>query len=119
MISLVFDESRTDVLPERPSYRDAGTHLRIDVLKKKILSGRGGSGGEDYSSTDGPTERPSYRDAGTHLRIYVLKKKFGAVEVEVVEMITVVQMEVNQDGRAVISFPGKSQFRFKKENCRS
>ena len=59
---------------DRPSYRDARTHLKM------IGSGVGGielviygfskkGNGPTDRRTDGRTDRPSYRDARTHLKM--------------------------------------------------
>ena len=76
-------DGRTD----RPSYRDARTHLKmigsgvggiefvIDGFSKK---GNGPTDGPTDGPTYGRTDRPFYRDARTHLKrkIFFCKKKY-------------------------------------------
>ncbi len=60
----------TNGRPDRPSYRDARTHLKtfIFVIKKKKPTD---------GWTDQRTDRPSYRDARMHLKTGIRPKKHG------------------------------------------
>ena len=68
----------TDGRTDRPSYRDARTHLKMIgsgvggielVIDGFLKKGNGRTDGRMDRRTDRRTDRPSYRDARTHLKM--------------------------------------------------